>query len=83
MDGLTYNAIVDFYILSLCDHAIYDHGSFGFWAAALSEGEVLVAEVEAKISHPLTRALKQFTPAGWTIVNENAWNDSVGAPLKY
>lgn len=60
---------MDLAVLSLCDHAVYDVGSFGFWAAAMTGGEVVVADVASSPLHPLTEALRKNTPPGWTLAN--------------
>ncbi len=48
----------DLAVLSLCDHVIASHGTFGFWAGLLAGGEMTVAEGFAEVDPVEMRKLK-------------------------
>ena len=67
----TMDALLDFSLLTLCNHSIYDMGSFGFWAASLAGGMTILADGYYQTPHPLLKAIKENPPEKWELLNVN------------
>ena len=62
-------ALLDFTVLSMCDHSIYDMGSFGFWSSSLAGGTTILADGYYQMPHPLLKAIKEQMPTNWDLIN--------------
>lgn len=67
--GVSFDSVLDFTLLTRCNHSIYDVGSFGFWTSALAGGEVLLADKYSSIIHPLLKAIHKYKPSNWTLID--------------
>ena len=63
------DGLFDFTLLSICNNSIFDFGSFGFWAAALTQGEVILPINYTRANHYVTEAIMKYKPKNWTIVD--------------
>ena len=67
----TGNPAVDLATLSACNHSIITHGTFGFWGAYLSGGEVILPTAYAKhdVDPYIVREVTGAHIQGWTALN--------------
>ena len=55
----------DLAVASLCDHSIYDYGTFGFWGAYLAGGHTILAHHMKKKQHRQVKHIKMANITGW------------------
>ena len=55
--------VIDFGILTLCDHLVLSHGSFGLWAALLSKSETDIMPFKSSNNSKNANAMFEETRA--------------------
>ncbi|XP_037075424.1 galactoside 2-alpha-L-fucosyltransferase 3-like [Pollicipes pollicipes] len=66
--------VSDMALLGACDHAVLSYGTFGFFAAYLSGGEMVVPANFSEMELPLTEQLKHVKNLPITFINMNQTN---------
>ena len=64
------SAGVDLALLSLCDHVIFSHGTFGMWGALLSGGRAVMAEGFGERETEELKGMREEKYPGWTFLSE-------------
>lgn len=59
----------DMCVMSLCNHSIYDYGTFGFWGAYLSGGHTILAHNIGTGNNSEVEAIKQANLPNWHFID--------------
>lgn len=60
---------LDMCIMSLCDHSIYDYGTFGFWGAYLAGGYTILAQNMGPGENSEVENIKPANLSHWTFLD--------------
>ena len=67
MDGRDF----DLAVASMCNHSIYDYGTFGFWGAYLAGGHTILSQNISQGNFPNEEIenIKQVDIENWTFID--------------